>query len=240
MNNFKQSLQKLVHGVGWHFGRGFSKGATVIPFKETLRASANRESVDFFLANMRQAWVATTRQEIWKAALHNTSGRGGGLILEFGVHKGRSLNWFALHSEQEVFGFDNFFDGLQEDWAGALPRGFFAQKQLPKVQGNATLIVGRVQNELPGFLQAHPGPIRVAHFDMDTYQSSLDALRLIYPRLVTGSVIIFDEFFGYPLWREGEARAWMEFCDETGVEFKYFVTSGAQVGIEILNPTQEH
>ena len=113
----------------------------------------------------------------------------GGLILEFGVYKGESLNWFALHSEQDVFGFDNFFDGLQEDWAGALPSGFFAQNSLPKGPGNVTLIVGRVQGELPGFFQDHPGPIRMAHFDMDTYQSSLDAFRLIHPRLLSGSVI---------------------------------------------------
>lgn len=157
------------------------------------------------------------------------------MILEFGVFEGESLSWFAQHSKQKVFGFDNFFDGLEEDWAGALPKGSFAQKSLPRVPENAVLIVGSAQAELPGFLAAHPEPIRLAHFDLDTFQSSLDVLRLIYPRLVAGSVIVFDEFLGYPLFQEGEAKAWMDFVDETRLDFKYFATTGVQVALEILS-----
>lgn len=95
--------------------------------------------------------------------------------------------------------------------------------------------MGRAQDELPGFLKAHPEPVRVAHFDMDTDQSTLDVLRLVYPRLVAGSVRVFNEFFGYPLGQEGEYKAWMEFVAESGVEFKYFSTTGIQVGVEITS-----
>jgi hypothetical protein len=252
MRNVKYGVRRLVVGLGFALGKiyyvlwavfsslgeGFSAGFVGPPktssFETLLKESAIRESADFFFANMRHAWIARTREDIWRSALERTP--VGGLILEFGVYKGASLTWFARHSSQEVFGFDNFYHGLMEDWAGMpLPKGYFAQESLPRVPGNATLIVGAVQDELPGFLQTHPEPIRVAHFDMDTYKSTLDVLRLIYPRLVGGSVIIFDEFFGYPLWQEGEYKAWMEFVDESGVEFKYFSTTEMQVGIEITS-----
>jgi hypothetical protein len=115
-----------------------------------------------------------------------------------------------------------------------VPKGFLALESLPVVPPNASLIVGRVQDQLPGFFEAHPEPIRMAHFDMDTYQSTLDVLRLIRPRLVAGSVLIFDDFLCHPLWEEGEYKAWAEFAKESAVCFKYFATTGWQVGVEIL------
>jgi hypothetical protein len=35
-------------------------------------------------------------------------------------------------------------------------------------------------------------------------------------------VIAFDEFFNYPAWREGEYRAFTEFCRERQVDVRYF------------------
>jgi hypothetical protein len=105
---------------------------------------------------------------------------------------------------------------------------------LPKVPTNATLVVGRAQETLPKFLEEHQQNVRFAHFDMDTYQSTLDVLRLLRPRLVSGSVIVFDELIGYPLWQEGEYKAWSEFVAEARVSFKYFATTGLQAGVEIL------
>lgn len=246
MAKIRRLARKALVGTGFALGRGisvfvegwsagFPRGGRPSDFKKFLRDSAIAESAAFFTANMSQAWIARTKQELWKSALQRSSAVGEGLILEFGVWKGDSLTWFAQHSKQEVFGFDNFFEGLQEDWAGsALPKGYFAQNQLPKVPKNATLVVGMAQEELPGFFQSHSGPIRVAHFDMDTFQSTLDVLRLVYPRLVAGSLLIFDEFFGYPLWQQGEARAWMTFVEETNIDFRYFATTGWQVGVEIV------
>lgn len=155
------------------------------------------------------------------------------LILEFGVWRGESLTWLAQNSLQVVHGFDTF-TGLQEDWAGAHPKGHFAVNSLPKVPSNAKLVVGRAQETLPKFLQEHKEDIRLVHFDMDTYQSTLDVLRLLRPRLVPGSVIVFDELMGYSMWQQGEYRAWSEFVEEAQVSYRYFATTGVQAGIEIL------
>jgi hypothetical protein len=96
------------------------------------------------------------------------------------------------------------------------------------------LIVGKAQDTLPRFLEEHQQNVRFAHFDMDTYQSTLDVLRLLRPRLVSGSVIVFDELIGYPLWQESEYKAWSEFIKEAQISFKYFATTGVVAGVEIL------
>lgn len=39
-----------------------------------------------------------------------------------------------------------------------------------------------------------PGPVRFAHIDLDLYQPMLDASSEVYPRLVPGAVIVFDDY----------------------------------------------
>lgn len=143
-----------------------------------------------------------------------------GMALEFGVYTGGTLKLIATAFEgREVYGFDSF-EGLPEDWRNGFPAGLFGVDGLPDVDG-AELVVGWFDDTLPGFLEAHPGPVSFLHVDCDLYSSTKTVLDLVGPRLVPGSVIVFDEYFNYPGWQEHEHRAWTEYVERTGIRFDY-------------------
>jgi hypothetical protein len=143
-----------------------------------------------------------------------------GMALEFGVATGTTLRIIAEHhSRGPVAGFD-VFTGLPEDWRLGYPAGEFAQESVPDVPG-AEIVAGLFADTLPGFLETHPGPVAFAHLDADLYSSTVTVLDLIGPRLVPGSVLLFDEYWNYAGWEEHEHRAWHEHVARTGLEWRW-------------------
>jgi len=120
---------------------------------------------------------------------------------------------------RKVVGFD-VFTGLPETWRTGFPAGAFAQKLLPDVSG-ADLVVGLFDESLPGFLAEHDEPVAFLHLDADLHSSTRTVLDLVRPRLVAGSVVLFDEYFNYPGWQAGEHRAWREYVNQAGLTFRY-------------------
>lgn len=139
-----------------------------------------------------------------------------GLFLEFGVHKGVSLNYIADRVEK-VYGFDSF-SGIEEDWTPHYRKGHFGLEALPEVNENAELVVGMFQDTLGPFLEQHSAPTSFVHLDADLYSSTHYVLFTLarYGRLIPGTVIQFDELF----WKEGdklyddEFRAYKDFAKE--------------------------
>jgi len=157
-----------------------------------------------------------------------------GLILEFGVRAGRSINFFAGLTDQPLYGFDSF-EGLREDWKGTghAAGHFGVGGRLPSVPAHVTLIKGWFDEVLPGFLAAHPGPISFVHIDSDTYEAAATILRLAADRVVPGTVVMFDEYFGYRGWRMGEFKAWQEFVTQHGLRYEYLCFSDDSVAVVI-------
>ena len=162
----------------------------------------------------------------------------GGMALEFGVFRGRSLTVIAeARKGREVYGFDSF-EGLPEDYRPHVRRGAFSVDRLPRVDG-AELVVGWFDDTLPDFLDTHPGPVDFLHVDGDLYSSAVTVLSSVGPRLLPGSVVIFDEFFNYPGWDDGgEFRAWEEYLARTGtvVEYEAYTSNNEQVVVRIIEP----
>jgi hypothetical protein len=162
----------------------------------------------------------------------------GGMALEFGVFEGRSLAVIAdARKDREVYGFDSF-QGLPEDYRPHVRRGAFALDRLPDVEG-AELVIGWFDDTLPKFLATHPGPVDFLHVDGDLYSSAVTVLTLVGPRLLAGSVVIFDEFFNWPGWEDdGEFRAWQEYLDRTGTQVVYeaYTSNNEQVVVRIVEP----
>jgi predicted O-methyltransferase YrrM len=159
----------------------------------------------------------------------------GGMALEFGVFAGRSLTVIAdARKGERVYGFDSF-EGLPEDYRPHVRQGVFALDQLPRVEG-AELVVGWFDDTLPGFLESHPGPVDFLHVDGDLYSSAVTVLDLVGPRLIPGSIVIFDEFFNYPGWQKHEFRAWEEYLARTGTEIAYeaYTSNNEQVVARIV------
>jgi hypothetical protein len=115
---------------------------------------------------------------------------------EFGVFRGESLRFIAARTTATVHGFDTF-EGLPATW-GLLDRGAFStQGQRPDVPANVVLHVGLFDATVPPYVQATgPGPIAFVHVDCDLYDSAVTVLRQIRPRLVPGSILVFDELLG--------------------------------------------
>jgi hypothetical protein len=73
------------------------------------------------------------------------------------------------------------------------------------------------------------------HMDADLYSSTRTVLDMMAPRIVPGTVIVFDEFFNYPGWREGEYRAFMEFVAAHAAQFEWlaYCETHEQVAVRI-------
>jgi hypothetical protein len=142
-----------------------------------------------------------------------------GLWLEFGVASGSTISHIAKLHAGPVYGFDSF-EGLPENWRTGYDKGTFSG-DLPMVPDNVELIKGWFSATLPSFLASHPGKVAFLHIDCDLYSSTNTILDLLEPRLGTGSVIVFDEYWNYPGWRQHEYKAFAEFVERTGKTYRY-------------------
>lgn len=161
--------------------------------------------------------------------------RVDGLVLEFGVRFGVSIRQIAALANQPVHGFDSF-EGLPESW-GSEPRGSYSTLgALPEVPGNVTLHRGWFEQSLPEFLRSHGGPVRFMNVDCDIYSSTRTVLSLLAERIVPGTVIVFDEYFGHEGWRDDEFRAFQEAVAERGWRYEYicFGLSTGQAVVRIV------
>ena len=54
--------------------------------------------------------------------------------------------------------------------------------------------------------------------------------------LVPGTIIMFDEYYNYSGWEEGEYKAFMEFTAKHQIRFEYigYIRKGSQVAVKIL------
>jgi hypothetical protein len=158
-----------------------------------------------------------------------------GLYLEFGVFSGHTINHIAGQVDKPVYGFDSF-EGLPERWRDGLGAGHFKVNGLPKVRENVTLVKGWFDQTLPRFLESHPGDVSFLHVDCDLYSSTQTIFTCLASRIKPGTVIVFDEYFSYPGWREGEFKAFQEFIarEHLGFKYLYYNCKGEQVSIKIV------
>ena len=69
---------------------------------------------------------------------------------------------------------------------------------------------------------------------MDTYSPTKFTLEKIKPYLVKNSIIIFDEYYNYEGWKEGEFKALKEVFNENEFKYKAFNVNSAQCVIQII------
>lgn len=160
----------------------------------------------------------------------------GGLNLEFGVASGRTINHISTMTEETVYGFD-VFTGLPEPWRTGFEAGRFATLP-PSIRANVTLIEGLFEESIDKFLIQNldqDTQISFLHVDCDLYSSTKTIFNKLGALIQKGTIIVFDEYFNYPGWREHEFKAFQEFIIESGVSYEYigFVSRHQQVCIRI-------
>lgn len=205
-----------------------------IPYASDVEAAA--QSAEFAEEMMPQAPTFLRPHATLRFALGEVSIRG--MALEFGVASGTTLEIIAeeLSARKDitvVAGFD-VFSGLPETWRTGFPKGLFEQDTIPEVPG-AQIVPGLFEDSLPGFLKGHHEKLAFLHLDADLYSSTVTVLDLVADRLAVGTVIVFDEYFNFPGWRNHEYRAWTEFVARTGTEFDYlgYTADNEQVVVRI-------
>lgn len=139
---------------------------------------------------------------------------------EFGVGQGRSAGRLQklLDRQGQFFLFDSW-KGLPEPWCMGdhftEPIGRF---ECPKPQipdKRLQLVEGWFEDTLPF---QFPGQLGLIHIDCDIYSSTQTVLAGVDPWVGTGTVIIFDELFGYQHYADHEYRAMREWLKQTGKE----------------------
>ena len=201
---------------------------------EMVIQNALVDSAEYAECQMKEALYFRSKEDLWEFALSHVE--LGGIVAEFGVFDGYSINYLArkLGRGVTVYGFDSF-EGLREDWKGhILEAGAFSRGgRLPKVVRNVELIKGWFDQTLPEFVARHPEKFSFVHIDSDTYQAARSVLAAIGHNLQKGTVVVFDEYFGFRGWRLGEWKAWKEYVESRSMKYEYLAFAKEQVAIKI-------
>ena len=153
-----------------------------------------------------------------------------GLYMEFGVRTGSTINFQARrHPDRTFHGFDGFQGlpdaggggGSNESWA---PGMYSTKGVIPKVEKNVVLVVGWFDKTLPDFLKNHTDrKVAMMHIDSDVYSSAYIAMDGVFGACMhqVGTVIAFDEFYGYREVLLDEYRALKHATGKYGIKWKY-------------------
>jgi hypothetical protein len=202
------------------------------PMRERALRALQR-SVDYIEQAMPDALGFDSQRELIEFALRAVAVEGH--YLEFGVFTGGTIRFMARRiGKRRIHGFDSF-EGLPETWAGFnLPgKTFDLKARLPRVPSNVMLHRGYFDQSLPKWLGDNPGAVAFIHLDCDLYSSAKTVLTFTAPRLVPGTVILFDEYFNYPNWEQHEFKAFREFVAERDIKYTYLAFARQQVAVRI-------
>jgi hypothetical protein len=203
---------------------------------DLVRQDAILTSANYAMKYFSRGIIFKSKIELWDYCIKNSKITGNKNMFEFGVYRGESINFFARRlKNSQIYGFDSFF-GLEEDWYGfvGLKGDFNLNGNLPKVEKNVTLIAGWYEKTVPKFFQKFKTQISILHMDSDTYKPTKYVLNSLRNNLSTHTIIIFDEYFGYPGWQMHEHKAWTEFVQFSKIKYRMVGYTNMQIAIEIL------
>ena len=206
---------------------------------ELYHADVAKNSYETFKNYFKDSYVFSDDSSIRSFAINEAIKKFDkeSLFLEFGVFKGDSINLFAKklkNIDAEIFGFDSF-KGLKDEWMTEEfnPPGTFDLKgKKPRVEENVRLIDGWVEETAKDFLSKNSKKIAFIHFDLDTYNSTSFVLKSLKKNFQPGTIVLFDEFYGFPNWEKYEYRAFKEEIEEN--KFKFIAFGSRQACIKIV------
>lgn len=140
-----------------------------------------------------------------------------GDLVECGVFKGASLmQWCAFRelleneNSRKIIGFDMFGefpktknpgdDRFRKEWIEETGNEYMTEKELYdslkfKNIGNVELIKGDILETIEPYFNKNPySKIALLHIDTDIYEPAKKILETLYDRVVTGGVIIADDY----------------------------------------------
>jgi hypothetical protein len=215
--DWDQIVKMPIASKEWHKGR---QVLNFYPMDKDYRDSPMARA--FVTTYFTNAKALNTDASVLKFGSDQVTLRGA--FLEMGVCTGKTINFIAaLNPEQHIWGFDSF-QGLPEEWTRTdltFPRGSFrvnVEGWMPPVLHNVSLVKGMFGDTLPHFKEQvlKSNPIAFLHVDCDIYSSTKEVFHQLADSIVSGTVIVFDEFYNYPEAEMHEFKAFQEFLDATG------------------------
>lgn len=196
-----------------------------------LKKEAYISTTEFITQTCPKAIPCRSPRNLMDIALKNISIEGN--ILEFGVFKGESIKYIAKHNPSKtIHGFDSF-EGLPESWGHNPIGSFTTYGNLPKVPNNVSLHKGLFDQTLPNWIENNPENISFLHVDCDLYSSTKYIFEQLGNKLVSGSVILFDDYFNFTYWKEDAHKVLTEYMVLTGKKVKYLGYAFKELGVVI-------
>jgi hypothetical protein len=165
-----------------------------------------------------------------------------GAFIECGVFKGASFARFCMFREllnnpyaKKMIAFDIFgeFPGTNYEEDKIMRQRFIeeagaqsiSQEQLlevlkhKRVERNVELVAGDITVTVPEYVEKHPElKISLLNLDTDIYEPAVTILEYFYPRLVSGGVLILDDYGTFP----GETKAVDDYFADKDVQIRKF------------------
>lgn len=204
----------------WHDKHLMARAAKNLNY--ALQARARESTADFIMKNFGSGVkVCRSKQELWDFAL-SLAKLNTGFAAEFGVYKAHSTNYLARKlNGKTLFAFDSF-EGLPETWRINYKLGKFKLDTIPKVEANVKLEIGWFEDTLPRAKSRYNlSSASLIHLDADLYSSTKFVLMELSSAIKSGCILVFDEYFNYPGWENGEFKAFAEFVSRYKVKYEY-------------------
>jgi hypothetical protein len=202
-----------------------------------LQIRAANDTCEYIEQNMLSIHSTTIRNNVLKQALEHA--KLDGLYLDYSVFSGKTTNLIAnARPNETVYGSDSF-EGLPEFWRdGYKPGHFHTNDTLPKVSKNVELIKGWFSDTLPNFIENKKQDIAFIRIDCALYSSTVEIFKLLHPHIKKYTILVFDEYFNYVGWRDGEFKAFKEYTETYNVQYEYLTYNkfSEQVALKITTP----
>jgi hypothetical protein len=236
----REYLKKIIRRLGDNFNFTVSKQPTIIG---KYREKAIDDALNHFEPHFIGSNIFNFEEEIRNFAINKAielnTNDDNDFYLEFGVFKGNSINYFSKYLQKvdsTIYGFDSF-EGLEENWTGTHHLkniAFNLKGQKPKTNRNVVIIEGKIQKTLLDFCNTKlkNNKINFIHFDFDTFTPTDFTLRILKNNLKKNTIILFDEIYGFPNWRDHEYKALINNLSED--KYKFIAFSEKQAVIQIL------
>lgn len=223
----KVLIDKILDIFDWSYKRNAKN------IERQLQKNALMDTARFVEENMNMTISFDNKFSLLKYSLDLAPKKG--LFLEFGVFEGTTINFISSNTKNIVYGFDSF-EGLPEFWRDGFDEGEFKMENLPNVNNNVKLVKGWFEDSIPPFLKEHSENCSFIHIDCDLYSSTKNIFDKLNDKIKKDTIIVFDEFFNYPGWKEGEYKAFIEFVISNNVKYEYigYCKYDEQVAVKIL------